>query len=273
MPMPEKRPDSGPRSIAVFLGTSGSGQALLNILGPLLDKDTRIDLQGVFAIDDDLRHAADLPFVKELCRLTYSVREFHGAEYERTIALRTRTARRALEQLAQRTGVAFTFHDVRGATVSLLQKTVLSADMTFFEPLRLFVTHQVSTPAAPRLRRRRFVVAIDDREIGAHALEAVTRLSNGRMQDVTVLISARTLADVDAGQAFVRSHLPADPADIIFVPQDGLYGLIDVARAKRADMLVLGASEETLKSESLRSLLERLPCPVCLVRSWLGSET
>lgn len=270
--MPDKLPDNGPRSIAVFLGTSGSGQALLKILGPLLDKDTGVDLQGVFAIDDDLRHAADLPFVKELCRLTYSVREFHGPEFERTVALRTRTARKAVEQLARRTGVAFSFHDVRGATVQILQKTALSADITFFEPLRLFVAQQVSSVSRSRFRRRRIIVAIDDLENGASALQAAALLAKGQMQNVTVLVNAGAMADSDSGRQFVGSKLGSDPAEIIIVPQDGFYGLIDMARAKRADMLVLGASEQTLKSESLRSLLERLPCPVCLVRSWDAPE-
>lgn len=270
--MTDKLPDSGPRSIAVFLGTSGSGQSLLNILGPLLDKDTAVDLQGVLAIDDDLRHAADLPFVKELCRLTYSVREFHGPQFERTVALRTRTARKALEQLAQRTGVAFTFHDVRGATVRILQKTALSADITFFEPLRLFVTQQVSSAARPRYYRRRIMVAIDDLETGSHTLQAATLLAKGRMHDVTVLINSGPAPDLAPVRDWVRSQLPSDPAEIIIAPQDGLYGLIEMARAKRAGMLVLGASETTLKSETLRSLLERLPCPVCLVRSWRVRE-
>jgi hypothetical protein len=271
--MPDKIPDNGPRSVAVFLGASGSGQTLLNILGPLLEKQMGVDLQGVFAIDDDLRHAADLPFVKELCRLTYSVREFHGPEFERTIALRTRTARKALEQLARRTGVDFKFHDVRGATVNILHNTVLSADITFFEPVRLFVAQQVSSPAARRPHRRRIIVFIDDIETGGHALDAAVLLAEGRMQNVTVLINARTMADVDAGQKFVRGRLLTDPAEIIFLPESGPLALIAAVKAKRAGMLILSASEETVKPESLRSLLDQLPCPVCLVRSWRAPNT
>jgi len=75
--MPVKLPDAVTRRVAVILGTSGSGQQLLNFLQPLLGKDTEIDLQGVFIEDDALQRAAALPF-KELCRLTLSVREIHS---------------------------------------------------------------------------------------------------------------------------------------------------------------------------------------------------
>ena len=235
--IPVLLPDTATRRVAVVLGTRGSGQHLLNVLQPLLGKDTEIDLQGVFIEDDELQRAVALPFSKELCRLTLSVREIQSARFERTIALQTRTAHRAIAGLARRMGVSHTFHKVRGSTISLLRETAYSADITIFEPLRIFAALPIAPPLHARRSQQRIIVAVDDPA-------TLDRLNS--------------------------ELLLSDPAPILLLPGSGIQNLIATARAERADMLVLGASEELLKPESLRSLMEQLRCPICLVRQWDG---
>ena len=233
--MPVKLPDTVTRRVAVVLGTGGSGQQLLNVLQPLLGKDTEINLQGVFIEDNELQRAVALPFSKELCRLTLSVRDIQSARFERTIALQARTAHRAIAGLARRMGVSHTFHKVRGSTISLLLETAHSADITIFEPLRVFAA---SPPVLTSRPKQRIVVAVDDP------------------------------ATLDR---LIGDLLPAAPARILLSPGSEIQNLIAAARAESADMLVLGTSEELLKPESLRLLLEQLRCPICLVRRWDGS--
>jgi hypothetical protein len=264
--MPEKRPDTNLRRVAVILGMGGSGQALLEVLPLLLDKDTEIDLQGVFIEDDEMQRAAALPFVKELCRLTLSVREFHNVQFERAVALRTRTARRALAELAQHMGVPHTFRNVQGSTIGLLQETAYSADITVFEPLRMFSAAPVSPHVQTHRSRQHIVVAINDLATGADALIAATLLAEGAMRRISVLLTAADPAEQDALARMVGNLLPAEPARILLLPEPGVRHLIAAARAEGASMLVLGASEELLKPESLRSLREQLRCPICLVR-------
>ncbi len=268
-----KLPDTVPRRIAVILGMGGSGQPLLNVLRLLLGKDTEIDLQGVFIEDDELLRAASLPFVKELCRLTLGVREFHSAQFERAVALRTRAARRAIAELAQRMGVPHTFRNVQGSTISLLQETAHSADITVFEPLRMFAAAPISPLVQTRRSQQRIVVAIDDLATCADALIAATLLAEGEMRRISVLLTAAAAApaEQDALVRMVRKLLPADPACILLLTEPGIQKLIAAARAEGANMLVLGASEELLKPESLRSLRQQLRCPICLVRRWDGS--
>ncbi len=269
--MPAKLPDTVPRRIAVILGMGGSGQPLLDVLRLLLGNDSEIDLQGVFIEDDELQRAAALPFVKELCRLTLSVREFHSDQFERAVTLRTRTARRAIAELAQHMGVPHTFRNVRGSTIGLLQETARSADITVFEPLRMFA----AAPASPHLQTRRsqqrIVVAIDDPATGADALIAAALLAEGEMRRISVLLTAADPAEQDTLLRMVSNLLPADPARILLLSEPGVRHLIAAARAEGAGMLVLGASEELLKPESLRSLREQLRCPICLVRRRDGS--
>jgi hypothetical protein len=246
MPMQAKLPDTGPRRITVVLGIGGSGKPLLDILRPLLSKDTEIDLQGVFVEEDELQRAASLPFVKELCRLTLSVREFHGAQYERAVALRTRTARRTIAEFARIMGVPHTFRNVRGSTISLLQETAHSAGITVFEPLPMFTPSPIPPPVQTRRSRQRIVVAVDDR--------------------ATVLLHAEDPTEQDVLKRMIRDLLPAGPARVLLLSEPGIQCLIAAVRSEGAGMLVLGASEELLKPQSLRLLREQLHCPVCLVR-------
>jgi hypothetical protein len=232
--MPVKLPDTVTQRVAVVLGTGSSSQQLLNVLQPLLGKDTDIDLQGVFIEDDALQRAAALPF-KELCRLTLSVREIHSDQFERTITLQTRTARRAIAGLAQRMGVSHTFRKVRGSTISLLRETAYSADITIFEPLRIFAASPIAPPAHISRPKQRIVVAVDDPATLDH---------------------------------LISDLLPAAPARILLSPGSEVQNLIAATRAARADMLVLGTSEKLLKPESLRLLMKQLRCPICLVRQW-----
>ncbi len=266
-----KFPETVPRRIAVILGMGGSGQPLLDVLRLLLGKDSENDLQGVFIEDDELQRAAALPFVKELCRLTLGVREFNSTQLERAVALRIRTARRAIAELAQRMGVPHTFRNVQGSTISLLQETAHSADITVFEPLRMFAATPISPLVQTRRSQQRIVVAIDDLDTGADALIAATLLAEGEMRRISVLLIAAAPAEQDALNRMISKLLPAGLVRILILSEPGIQNLIVATRAEGANMLVLGASDELLRPESLQSLRQQLRCPICLVKRWGGS--
>ena len=269
--MPAKLPETITRRVAVVLGTSGSGQQLLNFLQPLLGKNTEISLQGVFIEDEEMQRAVALPFSKELCRLTLSVREIHSDRFERTIALQTRTARRAIAGLALRMGVPHTFRTLRGSTVSLLRETVHSADITVFEPLRIFTASPIAPPVHTRRPQQRIVVAVDDLATAAEALIAAAMFAEGEMHMVSVLLASATATRLAALDHMISDLLPAKPERILLLTGSGIQNLVATVRAERADMLVLGASEELLKPESLRLFIEQLRCPICLVRrDWIN---
>jgi len=266
MPMQAKLPDTAPRRITVILGMGGSGRPLLNLLRPMLGQDTEIDLQGVFVEEDELQRAASLPFVKELCRLTLSVREFHSDQFERAVVLRTRTARKTIAEFARIMGVPYTFRNVRGSTISLLQEAAHSADITVFEPLQMFTSSPIPPPVQARGSRQRIVVAVDDSATAAETLIAATLLAEGELHRISVLLQAADPAEQDALERIISDLLSAGPARVLLLSEPGIQSLISAARAVGANMLVLGASEELLKPQSLRSLREQLRCPVCLVR-------
>jgi len=261
-----KHTDTVTQKIAVILGTSGTGQPLLNILQQLLGEDTGTQLHGVFIEDDELQRVAALPFVKELSRLTLSVREIGGTPFERTIALRMRTARSVVEGLARRMGVSHTFRQTRGSTVSLLRETVHTANITVFEPLRKFAAPVIRRPLHVRASPRRIVVVIDDVVTGDKALLTAALLAKGQTHRVSILLRAKTAAELDAMNHLINDFLPTGPNRLLLLQDKGVQHLVAAVLAERADMLVLGTSEELLKSETLGVLLKQLECPVCLVR-------
>lgn len=269
--MPAKRPDTVIRRVAVVLGASGSGEQLLDTLRPLLGKDKETDLLGVFVEDEKLQNAVALPCVKEVCRLTLSIREVHGSQIERTIALRTRTARKAVAELARRMGINHSFLNVRGSTLNCLRDTAHTADITVFEPKSVLASRPVLTPARARHPRRRIVVAVNDLAAGTRALIAAASLAEGRMSRISILLGAADPGCQNALQRMIAEVLPSAPARILLLSKAELKYLIAAASTEDMEMLVLGTSEEVLQSESLGSMLEQLRCPVFLVRRWEGN--
>lgn len=266
-----KPPETGARRVAVVLGTSRSGRALLEALRPLLGQNTGVNLQGVFIVDEALQRAAALPFAKELCQLTLNVKDLHGAGLESSVSMRTRSAHRAIAGFAQSMGVSYTFQDLRGPTINLLQRTAHAADVTLFEPLHLFVTMSALPAGRPREQRRRVVAAIDSMATAARTLAAASLLAEGELDRVSILLADATRARQDALDDMISRSLGARPSRVLSLPGTGTQYLITAVRSEGAALLVLGASDELLEPGFLRSLRERLSCPVCLVRQWDGN--
>jgi hypothetical protein len=268
--MQASAPDQTTRRVAVILEPGGFSGNLLEVVLPLLGRDKAIEMQGVFLEEAELRHAADLPFVKELCRVTFSVREFNSDQFERTLALRMRTARRALSVLAKRAGVAHTFRNVRGSAVGLLAETASQSDITIFEPARMIAAAMRPRPQTPPALRR-IVVAVSDPDSGERALLAASHLAGGEMGRLTVVLPSSVANDRDAVNRLFRGFLPGRPGRVRTVREIGAIALIETAQAEGAGMLVVGATPELMAPDTLQFLRQRVRCPVCLVRHWNNS--
>ena len=264
--------EKSPRRIAVILGAGGSERRLLELVIPLLAVDPRIEMQGVFLEEAEVRHAAELPFVQELCRVTFSVREFTSDQFEHALALRMRSARRALSVLARRTGVAHSFLNVRGPGVLLLREAASAADITLFEPARFRATALSPPQRAGRPAPPRIAVVIEEAESGRRALVAAAHLADGKLDRLSLLVAPSVPLDaLDPGRlpAVLRRGRPGRVAPL---PAGGVRALVDAINAQNVGLLVIGATDNFLQPAILQALRERLRCPICLVRRW-GEET
>lgn len=257
-------PETRSRRIAVILGPGGSGRSLFDLLLPLLGSDRDVEMQGVFIEESEVRHAAELPFVQELCRVTFSVRDFTSEQFERALALRMRTARKALALLASRAGVPLSFRNVQGPALGLLRDTASLSDITLFEPTTALLT------ASPRRRQGplRVAVVFDDTDTGRQALRAAMRLAAGHRSAVTVIAT-----DAVAAERCWRSLFPGRPLRLVMAGREsGARGLVEAANAEGASLFVIAADDDLLQPAALRSMRERLRCPICLVRRWHEDE-
>lgn len=267
--MKKKAPDKLTRRVAVVLGPGGSGRNLLDVVLPLLGRDKAIEMQGIFLEEAELKHAADLPFVKELCRVTFSVREFNSEEFDRVLALRMRTAQRALSVLAKRAGVSHSFRNVRGSAGALLLETANQSDIIVFEPVRSMVA-ATQSKACRSKSLARIVVVIHDFESGSGALTVASHLASGETERLSVLLPPTAASDppvlnrlfgmaLSTGSASVRSRtLPGTDVD----------SLIAAVQSEGASLVVIAATPEFMAPEALSVLRQRLRCPICLVRQW-----
>jgi hypothetical protein len=268
MAMAKNQADKAPRRIAVILGSGGSGRSLLDLVPPLLLRDRQVEMQGVFLEEAEVQNAAELPFVKELCRVTFSVREFNSDQFERALSLRMRTARRALAVLARRTGVTHSFRNVRGPAISLLLEAVAGSDITVFEPARMLAAAASQAVRHPR-GRQRIVVAIGDLESGRSALAAAARLAADESSVITAVVAPEVMRDKSGLGRVWHELLPRRPLRVQVLPEEGaLLALVDVTHREGATLFVAAATEDFLKPATLQVLRERLRCPVCLVRKW-----
>jgi hypothetical protein len=256
------------RRIAVIMGSSGSGRGLLALLEPMLESGGAFEIQGVFLEEDEASHAAGLPFVKEVCRVTYSVREFTSDEFEHSLALHVRTARRAFSVRAARAGVPHSFRNVRGSGLRLLCDAAEAADITVFEPEHLMLPRLVQ-PLPGRQPRRRIAALLNDVHSASEVLRTSLLLAAGDSRDITVLLSP----DSESGAAtavlrdLVRDILPRQPAALRFLKGEESTALCTETRDLGATIAVLSAQGVLGRDGALQVLRERMPCPVCLVRT------
>lgn len=255
------------RRIAVILGPGGGSRYLLDRLQPLLATNRDIEMQGIFLEEAGVKHAAELPFVNELCRVTFSVREFDSEQFERALALRMRTARQALTVLAKRTGTALTFRNVRGSDVSLLQQAVGESDITVFEPARPRVAETMA-PSSGSKQQGWVAALLSDPESSAQVLNAAVQLAGGDQTRVAVLLRPDGGGEIGLLRAFFRGSLPGFSGHVRVINADDFNDLALSVRELLASVLVVPATEQWTGEKGLSFLRRQIRCPVCVVRDW-----
>lgn len=258
------RAEETARRIAVVLSAAGNERGLLTLLQPLLASGGRYEVQGVFLEDAEASHAAGLPFVKEVCRVTFSVREFTSDQFERNLALRVRTARRAFSVLAARSGLPHSFRNVRGPGLRLLRETAATADITVFEPVNLRYSGLLRTPPG-RHPRRRVAVLLSDAATGPPVLRTALDLAGGDSRDVTVLLSPEDGADTAGLSELAHGLMPRKPAAVRYLRGDEIGALCDATRELGSTVAVLASGCALGPPEAILALREHMPCPVVLV--------
>jgi len=271
------------RRIVVAVDTSADSLAALRAAARLA-AGLSAELHGLFVEDDNVVRLARLPFARELSRAATS-RPLEAAAVERQLRLLAAEARRALEREAASRRVACTFRVARGQVAREVAAAAGEGD--------LLILGRVSRPILPgrpsgstaRAAAREaassvllfpraaalgtaVVVVYDTTPLARRALALAARLARLQEASITLLLpplesGERAALEEEAAEAL----LPAG-VDFTLTPLRRTGTAAVAAAVGEADggLLVLAADTTLIAADELPALVERLTCPVLVVR-------
>ena len=270
------------RRILVALDTSAHSIAALQAAADLA-ATLQAELRGLFVEDVNLLRLAALPFAREVRWTTASRQTLDEAEMERELQLRASQARRALIYAAEQAEAEWSFRVVRGMVSKEVIEAALDADLlslgrasrTRASRVPLGSTAKAAAgkvEGAVLLARmgadleQPIIVTYDGSPPAARALAAAARMSQTNGSNLIVLIM--TTDPDQAPQLAEKAHRYLEPR----VPHAEYRNLssgqelINAVERETFGLLILGGESSILEGDALHGLLDRLDCPVMLVR-------
>ncbi len=241
------------RRILVTLDMSPLGTAALEAAARLAT-ELSAELQGLFIEDANLLRLAGLPFAKEIDDASGVLRPLDTAAMERTLQSKANLVRQAIEQMARRTSLSWSFRISRGNLAQTLLSESLEADL-------FLVGRQAITPGVSLASRRRGPVMFIDE--GTHAsgrvFETAQRLARPHADTIVALVMR------DDVQTSATSAGVVSPVFVQQCPRN-VESLLRAVQHWRPQLLLLDRSSQLLSEATLNSLVMQLSCPLALVQ-------
>ncbi len=243
------------------------------------------ELHGLFVESPDLARIEKLSSSRKI-----DLPQGFGSDIEQgSITRQVQALRRRSEQILARASeqrhVEWSFRVVEGAFGSELASAVGEGDLVVAESAGRVIRSGMRMKPSPRRaadaveqpvlflqhgpRPTRSIVAVYDGGPESEAgLDAAAHLFGGPVSLLTVLLPADSREEADELQEAADEQLSRDgvPAHFRRVSPDSLEWVINAVDAVDADILIQGASTESLQHEGLEALLDSLHCPVLVMR-------
>lgn len=274
------------RRIVVALDSSAHSRAAMVVA---VDLARRLDaeIEGLYVEDIDLVNLAGLPFGNVVDLATGRAAPFDTRALESQMKAEIGRARRALQDTAGRARLTASFRVVRGRLEAQIVAAAGDADLLIlgaagvglrpggrFKPGRMALAAASGARHSVLLLRQgsgfqgRPLVAYDGTPAGDKALDAAIELARSSGFAVRLLI-----AEPDEAKARVLEQKAAArfaAAGARYLRQDGdsaaLADMCRIVQQTDADILIIAADDARLRGEGHTTLLERVSCPVLLVR-------
>jgi nucleotide-binding universal stress UspA family protein len=272
------------RRIVVALDSSGHAAAALEAAAALAER-LQAELEGLFVEDVDLLNLAGLEISGEFSLRTGSRRLLDTRALEEQLQREAAKVRRALDAAAQRARIQATFRIARGRVTAEVIAAAEGADLLIlgaashavgfrFRPGRVALAAAAQAPHSVLVIRSgtritgKPLVPYDGSPGAEKALATAATLARLTGNRVGVLITEPDAARAAALRERALRQLRA--ANVQAVLRDELEPTLDtlcrlIARTD-SDLLVIPAEDPKLAGEGSLRLLERVPCPVMLVR-------
>ncbi|HUH93832.1 MAG TPA: hypothetical protein VL742_11950 [Casimicrobiaceae bacterium] len=241
------------RRVLVALDAASWGRSVLEA-GAELASALGARLEGLFVEDTDLVHLAGSPFARELSIVTGAWRDLAAEDVERALRLEAAKLERLLAEAAKRAQVPWSFTTARGRLIVVA--AAREAELTV-----LAARPAAPTAAEGRLVRGSIAVVFDGSPAAVRALEVAGRLAGALGRELRVLVSERA-APLAAAEA--RAWLASRSGVAVALPpgEAALAHALQRARSK----LLIQAVPDAMPLEALVGLLDRLSCPLLIVR-------
>lgn len=279
-----REPSLAIQRILVALDASTYSLAALEAAAELA-AGQRAELVGLFVEDENLMHLAGLPFAREMRAPSARHKSIDSDEMEHELRLQASQARRALESVAVRFGVSWSFHTVRGQVTATLLAAALEADMLamgrvsrpFSSRSRLGSTARAAMTKMDRSLLLMphgsnlsypILVTYDGSAAAGKALEAAARMARVGGNHLTVLLLSDTLEEVESLRREVTEQLQerGPDAQLDWMPQATVDKLVEITQSVQDCVVVLGGDNPLLRADAIQELLDATDCPVMLVR-------
>jgi nucleotide-binding universal stress UspA family protein len=276
------RPDTRTfHRILVTLDSSRSGQSALEAAA-LLAEAMEYELVGLFVEDSDLMTLATLPFSRQVLR-SGVIQNLDPAELQKEMAAHAAAARHAMQQVAVRHRLRWSFRSVRGDVAAAFTAAAAEVDilcigrrgpdryrrMPLGNPMRMALDRRSPVLVAGQFTDRidKPVAVIVDR--AAPEMEGVRlagRIASKAETGLVVLEFLPLEADVEAMRKQVAATIPDGVTmRTILLSREDPCGLLDGLRRNDYSLVVYGVSGDRPTPAWLDYVADAGECPMLLV--------
>jgi len=252
----------------------------------------KAELAGLFVEDINLLRLAGLPFAREIRYPSAIIQQLDSPRLEQELKAQATRMRRALAAAAEQAQVAWSFRVVRGQVTAEVLAAALEADLLSLgisswpsaRRGRLGSTARTVAVEAPHTvlllqhgdkMRQPVLVTYDGSMASMRALALAVRLVQTTEQADRLPLTVLILADEEALDTAQRLEREV----IAWLQERGLQAnyrrltrtdmphLAQAVQAEQGGLLVLAGERLPIQAEAIQALLNKIDCPILLVRS------
>jgi nucleotide-binding universal stress UspA family protein len=272
------------RRILVALDASPHSRAALQAAVELAER-LDAELEGLFVEDVNLLRLAELPFAREMDLLSLRSRDLDREYLRRQLRAQASRVQQAMARLAEPAEIAWSFRVVQGAIAAELLEAADEADLTVLGRAGWSVStrRRLGSTARTVVIQTRgstlvlqqgarlglpVLVVYDGSSVSRKALLAATQLLEGRSAELLVVILAERSEDAEALQIKLDRWLGERDLELDYrwLREVSVEALMRIVHEEGCRVLVLPSPAAGLEDDAAPELLERLDCPVFLVR-------